>query len=367
MVDQVSKYPKILEQLSSLASNDERKDITFEFKDSDVKIKAHKFILQTVSSTFTSMYTGAFKEKDSAVIHDIHPKIFQMLIDGIYMKPINMTSIDEAIELYHAAEMYDLDDLKNISKKFMIDNLTIGNCFYLFQNAKLFGITEVAKKCIKYFKQGGYAYDVLISLMLQKTEINEDSLVVVNYFGKPNTPGRCCQVHPSDINQIVEFLYETGKLKTYKKVLERHTFLQKLLMDSEELLNYQKTKENDEVFYNEHPLDYVTNASNTSETLRRNFFWFLMFLMAPVDYRGHLLTRLKGMVRGFPLINRYFQDVINVFERKQQGNPITEADINKWNNSVEKYSIYKIEMKSENEFLILNKDDNGSVVYHIGM
>uniref|UniRef100_A0A336MWI1 CSON007095 protein n=1 Tax=Culicoides sonorensis TaxID=179676 RepID=A0A336MWI1_CULSO len=87
-------YPDMFKKYGNLASKEDSKDITFEFENSDVKIKAHKFLLEAVSPVFATMFSGSWKEKNNAKIRDIRPEIFQKMIDVIYLKEIVVTNFE---------------------------------------------------------------------------------------------------------------------------------------------------------------------------------------------------------------------------------------------------------------------------------
>lgn len=79
-----NEYETLIQRHSSLAVGNGRKDFTFTFVDSDVKICAHKHILQAASTVFETMISGSFAETDEAQITDIKPEIFQLLIEYVY-------------------------------------------------------------------------------------------------------------------------------------------------------------------------------------------------------------------------------------------------------------------------------------------
>lgn len=60
--------------------DDDHKDVTFTFVDSDVKISAHKHFLEAASSVFKSMFSGNFADENEVKITDIKPGVFKLLI-----------------------------------------------------------------------------------------------------------------------------------------------------------------------------------------------------------------------------------------------------------------------------------------------
>lgn len=228
------KLTATLTKLFDSLAVDEKKDITFTFENSNVKIKANKLILQAVSSTFASMFSGSFKETDTALIKDIRPEIFQILIDGIYMKPIKIPAVEDAAELYNAAEMYDVEDLKAFSRQVMKRSCSVYNCLYLYEKAVLFGLDDIKSRCIELFQNDHKTYTIF-TLLTKHERINEDALA--EYISRTLIPH-------ARVYQTLEVLVELKILQTYKKAVANIRFLEfttrqvllaKLLTDSEKL------------------------------------------------------------------------------------------------------------------------------------
>lgn len=64
-----------------------------------------------------------------------------------------MKSIDEAVELYSAADKYDIPDICSLCIDFMIKNCSPSTACTLFQAANLWGLDEVTSVCKRYFVQ----------------------------------------------------------------------------------------------------------------------------------------------------------------------------------------------------------------------
>lgn len=76
----VSALPTIITNLSKLIDDEENKDVTFIFKDSDVKIKAHKIILKATSPVFKEILSTKLTKNPVVSVTDIKPEVFQLLI-----------------------------------------------------------------------------------------------------------------------------------------------------------------------------------------------------------------------------------------------------------------------------------------------
>lgn len=140
-------HSKTFQKYLKMYSMDDTKDITFTFDESDMEIKAHKLILKTVSPVFERMFNGSFAGTDAVVIQGIKPKVFQKLIDVIYMREVKVSTLVEAAKLCNVAEIYEVEDLKDIASDFMVKNVSHENCVYLLEKAVFFNLTKVIGKC----------------------------------------------------------------------------------------------------------------------------------------------------------------------------------------------------------------------------
>uniref|UniRef100_A0A336MWU7 CSON002446 protein n=1 Tax=Culicoides sonorensis TaxID=179676 RepID=A0A336MWU7_CULSO len=154
----INVYKNLAASLSNMINDETRKDVTFVFKDSEVEIKAHKLVLENASPVFKSMFSGNFAEDDKVEIHDIKPDIFQVLMNGIYLRPISIqeSDLEFAADLYYAAEKYDIGDIRDLSSSFMIKNCHSGNIHFLLKKAKMFNLPELEFACKNFFLKNTY-------------------------------------------------------------------------------------------------------------------------------------------------------------------------------------------------------------------
>lgn len=73
-------FPTTITNISKLIDDDKDKDVTFIFKDSDVKIKAHSILLKVASPVLKEMLSTQLTLNPVISITDIKPDIFQLLI-----------------------------------------------------------------------------------------------------------------------------------------------------------------------------------------------------------------------------------------------------------------------------------------------
>lgn len=223
-------YKNIIQSFSNLISDETRKDVTFTFTGSDVTIKAHKCILETVSPVFKSMLSGNFTETDEVKIDDIRPEVFQLLINGIYLQKINpkpqspQTFLNEVYaELYYAAEKYDIEDIREISKKFLINDCSSANVHWMLTKAKLFNIIDLETKCMAIFKDNTYkVLSIHIQLIL-------DDEILSNFFDLHNL--EIAQEY--DLYVALEVMVDIHSLQNYSKCLRKIRFL---TMDTKDII-----------------------------------------------------------------------------------------------------------------------------------
>lgn len=76
----IFNFKTSIAKISKLIDDEVNKNVTFIFNDSDIKVKAHKFMLKIISPVFRAMFSSNFVEKDVVLISDITPEVFDLLI-----------------------------------------------------------------------------------------------------------------------------------------------------------------------------------------------------------------------------------------------------------------------------------------------
>lgn len=297
--DQKFMYRKTFDKYLKLYCNDAKKDIKFIFEDSKTEIKAHKLILETVSPVFETMFNGSFAEKDTATIHDIDPEIFQKLIDVIYMQPVMVFSLEEAVDLCNVAEMYDVEDLKDIASDFMLENCSYKNCFHLLAKAKLFNLNEVAEKCRNILRENFTEDTKHLEILIQDMDLDEDTFI--EFLAINESPD-------SALYQMLEFFVTTGKLKSYQKALGQIRFL---TMSIEEVVLVRLVSEADKLAIisnieankkQTEPILPMPEHLSSSTTVRQEipsnsffykYFWIMMLLKCPVEHFENQFKRVS--------------------------------------------------------------------------
>ncbi|XP_028162760.1 BTB/POZ domain-containing protein 1-like [Ostrinia furnacalis] len=106
--------------------------VSYEWSDccfavSGKKIKAHKLILCISSPVFEAMFYGPLSSDKEVVITDIEPEIFQQLLNYIYTDKVEISSIEEALELLYASRKYILDHLTDMCIAYIQTNICVDN------------------------------------------------------------------------------------------------------------------------------------------------------------------------------------------------------------------------------------------------
>lgn len=268
-----------------------------------------------------------FTEKDTAIIRDIKPEIFQKLIDIIYMQPIQILSVEEAVELCNVAEMYNIEDLKNISGNFMIENCTYDNCFYLHEQASMFCLINVISKCQDLFRKNvSENMKLLDVLTIKLDDINEDTFV--EFLAYNESPA-------SILYQLLEFLVFTGKLKTWKYAVRfiqfqtmsiEEVILAELLSESDKLAiiaNIEAMKERKlSILDLPDHLVVITGRPEIDHSFHYKYFWILMLLRSPTQSFEAVLKRASVIKNLFTklqiqIISELFRKKLNVEEMEE--------------------------------------------------
>lgn len=210
-------HSKTFQKYLQMYFKDNEKDITFTFEDSKKEIKAHKLVIKTVSSVFEKMFNGSFAEKDTVLIEGIKPEIFQKLIDVIYMQEVTVCTLEEAVELCNAAELYDVEDLKDIASDFMFkEDIPEENFFFIFEKAIQFNLIKVFNKYREFLRVSREIPTFNSSLLYHEKEINEE--IFVEFLTINDSPDW-------QLYQMLEFFVGSQKLTSYKKALGKIRFL----------------------------------------------------------------------------------------------------------------------------------------------
>ncbi|XP_051169221.1 speckle-type POZ protein-like [Leptopilina boulardi] len=144
-------FPKsnnLIDNIENLYNDKDFKDVIFRI--GRKKYTAHKNILTSRSPVFALMFKNKKKEEFTSIvkINDIRPTVFENILRFIYTDKIqNFNKI--SLELYIAAEKYQLEKLKTICINNFNKNLSPENVLKILHFADMKSITKLKDICIE--------------------------------------------------------------------------------------------------------------------------------------------------------------------------------------------------------------------------
>lgn len=326
MVERV--YQQTIKNIQALVLAEDTKDITFVFPDTQHQIKAHKLLLTAASPTFASMFSGHFIEKDTATITDVRPEIFQLLINSIYLNTFELTSIEDAVELYTAADMYNLSDLCAFARRFMRKHAYWTNALYLYDIASFFGLSDVQDACLRIFHR--FDYQTLLYQLSRNEVISDEAFVAA---------AKQFRGEHGELYQILETFVVLGKIKSYAKSIGTISFLAmdiedcltvKLLTDEEKVAIIANLQSEEARF-----TPFIEMPSNLSKALYKHvehseardythLIWTILLLMIEDqgDYFKFVLRKVAELGPGFMEPETWQQ----AFSRPLEGKRMRKCD-----------------------------------------
>lgn len=141
--DPQSVTKTLLNELKTAFESGENSDVTVKTADG-VKMKLHKFLMTARSTTFNQMFNIEMKEKETGFVEikDFDSDVLKELFRFIYYGQVeNLDSID--VELYKAAQRYDIKDLPEICMESIVENINKRDVVELLELADVFKETEL--------------------------------------------------------------------------------------------------------------------------------------------------------------------------------------------------------------------------------
>ncbi|CAF4159161.1 unnamed protein product [Rotaria socialis] len=113
---------------------------------------AHRSILSVRSPVFAAMFSHSMLEDQNSTIEitDLQPETVRALLEYIYTS--NVEEIDEhnAVEIFKAADKYELELLKQKAELIMMNSLSVSNCTMLYIVADLHNANELKKRVLNF-------------------------------------------------------------------------------------------------------------------------------------------------------------------------------------------------------------------------
>lgn len=147
-------------QFTNLYVNQLNCDVTFSFDEinEDEPIGGHVFLLSARSSIFAAMFHGEMQETSTrkVCIKDIKPDIFKQLLHYIYSgRTSTKLSEENAQPLFVAADMYDIEDLKDECVQFLLTCIKLENAINLMAWAHVHAVDSLKEAALAFVASHG--------------------------------------------------------------------------------------------------------------------------------------------------------------------------------------------------------------------
>lgn len=167
----------LVNSIGKLLNNEVNSDVTFVFKNSDIKYFAHKLLLSSRSDVFTTMFYGAVKEvttsSNEIEIVDIEPETFLELLRFIYTDQINLND-EKWFDIVYASHKYNIEYLDSFCADFLSKSLNINNVCSFLNQCCMYN-NELTEECLTLID---WAIDDLIKLK-KLDDLSDEALTMV--------------------------------------------------------------------------------------------------------------------------------------------------------------------------------------------
>jgi len=136
-------------QIRALVNDEEFSDITFMVENAPVH--AHRAILAQRCEHFAAMFRSGMRESVERVITipNMSKHVFLLLMEYIYTDAVKI-EVEDAIELYIAADLYHLERLRDMCCTVVRRNMTAENSGPLLQSASEAHCQVLKDVCMEY-------------------------------------------------------------------------------------------------------------------------------------------------------------------------------------------------------------------------
>lgn len=133
---------------------------------SDGSIGAHRAVLASRSPVFFSMFSHDLREKELSTINisDMSIEACQVFLNYVYGNIEHDNFLSHRLELLHAADKYDISDLKEACHESLLEDIDTTNVLERLQFAYLYQLPKLKTSCMLYLVKFGKIYDIHESL-----------------------------------------------------------------------------------------------------------------------------------------------------------------------------------------------------------
>lgn len=146
----------LADRAKSLLKSSRFADTKFHFLKNNKWIEANKSLLAMASPIFETMFfsDSNYKEATTGVVEiiDIDSDVFEKLLVWIYTKEVDFENEEDAMDLFEAANKYEMIDLENVCEEYMLYNTSPENACALWKFADLHGKQEIKDHALKFIQ-----------------------------------------------------------------------------------------------------------------------------------------------------------------------------------------------------------------------
>ncbi|XP_078572542.1 kelch-like protein 20 isoform X2 [Branchiostoma floridae x Branchiostoma japonicum] len=115
------------------------------------RFPCHRLVLSAASPYFRAMFTSDMAEsrQKTVVLQDLDAGVFGEILSYIYSGTLHV-SLDKVQPLYQAADLLQLDYVRDICSSYMAMNVEHSTCVDLYNFADVFSVGIVLRRCVEW-------------------------------------------------------------------------------------------------------------------------------------------------------------------------------------------------------------------------
>ncbi|XP_078682728.1 kelch repeat and BTB domain-containing protein 2-like isoform X2 [Branchiostoma floridae x Branchiostoma belcheri] len=142
----------LLGAVGDLQKEGELQDVVLEVEGR--RFPCHRLVLSAASPYFRAMFTSDMAEsrQKTVVLQGLDADMFEEILSYIYSGTLHV-SLDKVQHLYQAADLLQLDYVRDRCSSYMAMNVERSTCVDLYKFADVFGVAVVWNSCLQYICQ----------------------------------------------------------------------------------------------------------------------------------------------------------------------------------------------------------------------
>ncbi|XP_078571946.1 kelch-like protein 20 isoform X2 [Branchiostoma floridae x Branchiostoma japonicum] len=144
-----SHLHEFLETVGDLQKDGVLQDVTLEVEGR--RFPCHRLVLSATSPYFRAMFTSDMAEsrQKTVVLQGFDANIFGEILSYIYSGTLHV-SLDKVQPLYQAADLLQLDYVRDTCSSYMAMNVERSTCVDLYNFADVFSVDTVLRSCVEW-------------------------------------------------------------------------------------------------------------------------------------------------------------------------------------------------------------------------